>query len=65
MIDRSNEIVVFVDSALANSTSISTKDVMVSLDVTKQQILTALYSKGGYCITGALTKYGVISKLKK
>ena len=62
--DRSNEIIVFVDNALKDNDSIDTKDVMISLEVTKQEILQALYTKGGYCITGALSNYGTISKLK-
>lgn len=65
MIDRNDEIIVFVDSALQSTDSIDTKDVMVSLEVTKQQIFAALYGKGGYCITGAYTNYGAISKLGK
>ena len=63
--DRSNEIIVFVENALKDNDSINTKDVMNTLEVTKQQILVALYSKGGYVITGALVDYGTISKLRK
>ena len=62
--NRSNEIIVFVDNALKDNDSIDTKDIMISLEVTKQDIFKALYSKGGYCITGALVDYGSISKLK-
>ena len=61
--NRSNEIIVFVDNALKDNDSIDTKDVMISLEVSKQDILKALYDKGGYCISGALTDYGSISKL--
>lgn len=63
--NRSNEIIVFVDNTLKDNDSIDTKDVMISLEVSKQDILKALYGKGGYCITGALSNYGAISKIKK
>lgn len=62
--NRSNEIIVFVDNALKDNDSIDTKDVMNALNVAKQEIFIALYTKGGYTITGALTNYGTISKLK-
>ena len=63
--NRNDEIIVFVDNALKDNDSINTIDVMNTLEVTKQEILQALYTKGGYYITGALTDYGTISKLVK
>jgi hypothetical protein len=63
--DRNEEILAFVNNALKDNESISTEDVMNTLDVTKQEIISTLYTKGGYCITGALTSYGSISKLGK
>lgn len=62
--DRSNEIIQYVDAELVNKESVDTKDVMNALNVAKQEIFIALYTKGGYTITGALTNYGTISKLK-
>ena len=61
--DRSNEIIQYVDNLLQDKESIDTKDVMNGLNVSKQEIFIALYTKGGYAITGALTNYGTISKL--
>ena len=61
---RENEILEYINSRLEGNNELSTKDVMNDLNVTKQEILIALYGKGGYCITGALVDYGTISKLK-
>ena len=61
--DRSNEIIQYVDTLLETNESINTKDVMETLNVPKQEIFIALYTKGGYTITGALVDYGTISKL--
>ena len=58
---RENEILEYINSRLESNNELSTKDVMNDLNVTKQEILIALYGKGGYCITGALVDYGTIS----
>jgi len=63
MIDRNNEIIVFVENALKDNNSIDIEDVVISLEVSKQDVFEALHDKGGYCIAGALTDYGTISKL--
>lgn len=62
--NRNNEIIEYIDRILQNEKYINTEDVMNMLNVKKQEILQALYTKGGYCITGALVDYGTISKLK-